>query len=84
MRRTDDGVVTDGRSWTASNGWRGEAHGLYARNSLRRADGERLRQIRTELDRCWNLLRQRLALPDDGRDRDEAPVPAETVESYEG
>ena len=35
-------------------------------------------------DRCWSLLRRRLALPDEGRDRDEAPVPAETVESYGG
>jgi hypothetical protein len=43
-----------------------EAHGLYARHSL---DGQRLFEIRTELDRCWNLLRQRLALPDEGRDR---------------
>jgi hypothetical protein len=61
-----------------------EAHGLYARNSLDGEDGQRLFEIRTELDRCWNLLRQRLALPDEGRDQDEAPVPAETVQSYEG
>jgi hypothetical protein len=41
-----------------------EAQGLYAKNPLDGEDGERLRKIRTELDQCWDLLRQRLALPE--------------------
>jgi hypothetical protein len=62
-----------------------EAQGLYARNSLDGEDAERLRQIRLELDRCWNLLHQRLALPYEGRDGDDTSGPAsETVASSEG
>jgi len=62
-----------------------EAHGLYAKSSLGGQDGERLRTIRTELDQCWDLLRQRLALPDAGRDADDAQArPPEIVESGKG
>jgi Protein of unknown function (DUF2630) len=47
------------------------------------ADQERLRQVEVELDRCWDLLRQRRALRDAGRDPDEAHVrDADTVERY--
>ncbi|HEU0093119.1 MAG TPA: DUF2630 family protein [Vicinamibacteria bacterium] len=61
-----------------------EANGLYAKNAPAREDGERLRKIRIELDQCWTLLRRRLALPDVGRDADDAQVgPRESVESYE-
>jgi hypothetical protein len=83
-----DGVIaswTDGQVLDRIQRLAWEAHGLYARNSLDGPDGERLRQIRTELDRCWSLLRQRLALPDEGRDGDGALAPPpETVASYEG
>ena len=62
-----------------------EAHGLYAKSSFDGEDGERLRTIRIELDQCWDLLRQRLALQDAGRDEDEAEVrPPDIVESYKG
>ncbi|MBV8218217.1 MAG: DUF2630 family protein [Solirubrobacterales bacterium] len=47
------------------------------------ADEERLRDVEIELDRCWDLLRQRRALRDAGADPDEAQVrDANTVERY--
>jgi hypothetical protein len=45
----------------------------------------RLRAIETELDQCWDLLRQRRALRDTGGDPREANVrPADQVEGYTG
>jgi hypothetical protein len=47
------------------------------------ADRERLRAVEVELDRCWDLLRQRRALRGAGADPDDAHVrDAETVERY--
>jgi Protein of unknown function (DUF2630) len=47
------------------------------------ADRERLREVEVELDRCWDLLRQRRALRSAGADPDEAAVREEsTVERY--
>ena len=47
------------------------------------ADKERLRAVEVELDRCWDLLRQRRALRSAGGDPDDAHVrDAETVERY--
>jgi hypothetical protein len=47
------------------------------------ADRERLDQIAIELDRCWDLLRQRRALRAAGEDPDEAQArDAGTVEGY--
>ena len=46
-------------------------------------DKQRLDQISVELDRCWDLLRQRRALRDAGQDPDDAEVrDANTVEKY--
>jgi hypothetical protein len=46
-------------------------------------DRERLRAVEVELDRCWDLLRQRRALRGAGADPDDAEVrDAETVERY--
>jgi Protein of unknown function (DUF2630) len=46
-------------------------------------DQQRLRAVEVELDRCWDLLRQRRALRDAGSDPDEAHVrDADTVERY--
>ena len=60
-----------------------DEHALYAKNSLDGQDRERLRKLRVELDQCWDLLRQRQALRDAGRDPDQARVrPADVVESY--
>jgi hypothetical protein len=47
------------------------------------ADRERLRSVEVELDRCWDLLRQRRALRDAGADPEDAKVrDADTVERY--
>jgi uncharacterized protein DUF2630 len=47
------------------------------------ADRERLSAVEVELDRCWDLLRQRRALRSAGADPDEAQVrDSETVERY--
>jgi Protein of unknown function (DUF2630) len=47
------------------------------------ADRERLSAVELELDRCWDLLRQRRARRDAGADPDEAVVRDErTVERY--
>jgi uncharacterized protein DUF2630 len=47
-------------------------------------DNERLRAVEVELDRCWDLLRQRRAFRDAGANPDDAEVrDAETVERYQ-
>ena len=47
------------------------------------ADQERLRDVEIELDRCWDLLRQRRALRDAGANPDDAHVrDPNTVERY--
>jgi hypothetical protein len=47
-------------------------------------DRERLRAVEVELDRCWDLLRQRRALRSAGGDPDTATVRDEqTVERYQ-
>jgi hypothetical protein len=46
-------------------------------------DQQRLRAVEIELDRCWDLLRQRRAKEEFGQDPDEAHVrDADTVERY--
>jgi hypothetical protein len=48
-------------------------------------ENNRLRQLEIELDRCWDLLRQRRALRETGGDpRDAAVRPANEVEGYLG
>ena len=47
-------------------------------------DRDRLGTVEVELDRCWDLLRQRRAIRDAGGDPDDAQVrDAETVERYQ-
>jgi hypothetical protein len=47
------------------------------------ADQDRLQAVQVELDRCWDLLRQRRAKEEFGQDPDEAQVRgADTVERY--
>jgi len=47
------------------------------------ADRDRLNAVQVELDRCWDLLRQRRALRDAGANPDDAQVrEAGTVEGY--
>lgn len=46
-------------------------------------DKDRLRDVQVELDRCWDLLRQRRALRSAGGDPDSAELrDADTVEHY--
>jgi len=66
-----------------------EEHDLRRReehddNPALAADRERLETVKVELDRCWDLLRQRRALRDAGGDPDDAHVrDARTVERYQ-
>jgi Protein of unknown function (DUF2630) len=47
-------------------------------------DRDRLRAVEIELDRCWDLLRQRRAQEEFGLDPDDASARrADTVEHYE-
>jgi hypothetical protein len=69
----------------------GEEHELRNREQADAADDdaletdrERLRSVEVELDRCWDLLRQRRALRDAGADPEQAEVrDAGTVEGYQ-
>jgi Protein of unknown function (DUF2630) len=49
------------------------------------AEHARLREIETELDQAWDLLRQREARREFGENPDEARIrPEDVVERYEG
>jgi hypothetical protein len=57
---------------------------LYGHRGLSDHDQVRLEMIQVELDRWWNLLRQRRARREFGDDPDGAKVrPASVVERYE-
>ena len=64
-----------------------EEHELWERESAGNStdsDTQRLRQVTVSLDQCWDLLRQRRALREAGRDPDEAEVRRpEVVERYQ-
>ena len=58
---------------------------LYAKGEVSDGEKTRLNQIDVELDRCWDLLRQRRALREFGRNPDDADVrSAGIVENYKG
>ena len=58
---------------------------LYGKGAISDEEKERLGSINVELDRCWDLLRQRRALREFGRNPDEAEVrSAKAVENYQG
>jgi hypothetical protein len=65
-----------------------EEHRLLSHSTeqgLSPQDHERLAQVRVELDRYWDLLRQRRAREEYGEDPDFASLrDADTVEGYEG
>jgi hypothetical protein len=62
-----------------------EEHHLFDKGSLDDAESRRLATIQVELDQCWDLLRQRRALRETGRDAGEAKLrPPEVVEKYTG
>jgi len=57
---------------------------LYQAGDLNDGDTARLSKIQVELDQCWDLLRQRRALREFGKNPDEAKArPPEVVENYE-
>ena len=61
-----------------------EEQHLYGQAERSDHDYVRLEKIQVELDQCWDLLRQRRALREFGRDPDGATVrPASVVERYE-
>jgi hypothetical protein len=64
-----------------------EEHELWEREAAGNAgesDRQRLQDVKVSLDQCWDLLRQRRALRDAGRDPERADVRrAEVVEHYE-
>ena len=64
-----------------------EEQELYERGvggGLSEDEHGRLESIKVSLDQCWDLLRQRRALREAGRDADEADVRgANVVEGYE-
>ena len=61
-----------------------EEESLYAQSELTDDDRDRLAKIKVELDQCWDLLRQRRALREFGRDPGQAKVrPPKVVENYE-
>jgi hypothetical protein len=67
-----------------------EEHELRQREASERdndeqleSDQQRLRAVEVELDRCWDLLRQRRAKEEFGQDPDEAQArDPDTVERY--
>ena len=64
-----------------------EEHELWERESAgnaSEADRRRLEELKVSLDQCWDLLRQRRALREAGRDPGAADVrQGEVVERYE-
>ena len=64
-----------------------EEHELWERESAGKAsetDRRRLQDVKVSLDQCWDLLRQRRALREAGRDPETADVRRpEVVEHYE-
>lgn len=62
-----------------------EEHALFEHESLEEAQSKRLATIQTELDQCWDLLRQRRALREYGQDPAQAQArPPEVVKKYVG
>jgi hypothetical protein len=64
-----------------------EEHELWQREAAGEAtdsDRQKLETLRVSLDQCWDLLRQRRARRDAGRDPDAAELRApEVVERYQ-
>ena len=64
-----------------------EEHELWQREAAGNAsddDRRKLDELKVSLDQCWDLLRQRRALREAGRDPDDADArPADVVEHYQ-
>jgi hypothetical protein len=62
-----------------------EEKALYAKGGVSAEEKTKLDKINVELDRCWDLLRQRRALREFGRNPDDAEErSAKIVENYRG
>jgi hypothetical protein len=62
-----------------------EEHKLRIGAAASTEQGARLKHVEEELDQCWDLLRQRRAKREFGRNPDDAePRDIGTVERYEG
>jgi len=62
-----------------------EEHKLFDKGTRNEADSKRLAAIQVELDRYWDLLRQRRAARETGHDPKDAQLrPPGIVENYEG
>jgi hypothetical protein len=62
-----------------------EEHHLRSGHGMAPEEEKRLKQVEVELDQCWDLLRQRRAKREFGRDPESAePREAGTVENYTG
>ena len=89
--RTDNtrsgGVMDDSQVHGTIEQLVAEEHELWEREAAgngTESDRQRLGELKVSLDQCWDLLRQRRALRDDGRDPDAADIRSpEVVEGYE-
>jgi len=62
-----------------------EEHRLFERGELNPEETHRLSTVQTELDQCWDLLRQRRALREFGGDPSQAHArDADVVKKYIG
>ena len=62
-----------------------EEHRLYEHRAVNDKSRTRAKAIEIELDQCWDLLRQRRAKREFGKNPDDAEVRSPgTVEGYEG
>ena len=76
--RPDDGVLHNITQLVE------EERALYGKGDLDDSDLARLEAIKIRLDQCWDLLRQRDALREFGKDPSGAKLrPASVVEKYE-
>ena len=61
-----------------------EEHSLYSKDGLSVEERKEAEKVRVELDRYWDLLRQRRALKEYGDNPDKAGLRGtDTVENYE-
>ena len=76
--------MEDGQVLTHIKALTEEEERLYAKGNLSDKEVRRLHQMKIELDQCWDLLRQRMALRDAGKNPDNAKLrPPDIVENYE-
>ena len=60
-----------------------EEHKLFEGGELADEQSNRLKEVQTELDQCWDLLRQRRALREFGDDPSQAHVrPPDVIKKY--